>query len=96
MFVQIVSAKEPLGGAAWALQPNPASSYTQVVFSVEADEDLSLEVLDLAGRSLHRQIVVPGTRQIELKLNALPDGILIVRLANKNGVSTKRLVKGQH
>jgi len=96
VFVQIVSANEPLGGAAWALQPNPASSYTQVVFSVEADEDLSLEVLDLAGRSLHRQIVAPGTRQIELKLNALPDGILIVRLANKNGVSTKRLVKGQH
>ncbi len=96
VFVQIVSTNEPLGGAAWALQPNPAIAFTQVIFSVEADEDLWLEVLDLAGRSLHRQVVAIGTRQIELNLNMLPDGLLMVRLANKNGVSTKRLIKGQH
>ncbi|MDO8367885.1 MAG: T9SS type A sorting domain-containing protein [Saprospiraceae bacterium] len=96
VFVQIVSTQEPLGGAAWTLQPNPASSFTQVMFSVDADEDLLLEILDLAGRTLHRQNVATGTRQIDLKLSDIPDGILLVRLANKNGVSTKRIMKGQH
>lgn len=95
VFVQIVSTNEPLGGAAWTLQPNPATNFTRVVFSLEAEEDLWLEVLDLAGRSLLRQNVAKGARQLDLNLAGLPDGILIVRLANDRGVSTQRLMKGQ-
>ena len=95
IFVQIVSTHEPLGGAAWTLQPNPATNFAQVVFSLEAEEDLWLEVLDLAGRTLLRQNVAKGARQLDLNLDGLPDGILIVRLANGQSVSTQRLMKGQ-
>jgi len=95
VFVQIVSTNEPLGGAAWTLQPNPATDFARVVFSVEADEDLWLEVLDMSGRSLQQQNVAPGTRQLDLNLQSMPDGILIVRLANGHGVSAQRLIKGQ-
>jgi hypothetical protein len=94
VFVQVVSTQEPLGGAAWTLQPNPATEFTQVVFSVAVDEDLWIEVLDMAGRSLLREKVSVGAYQIDLNLNMMPEGILIVRLANERGVSTKRLMKG--
>lgn len=95
VFVQIVSTSEPLGGAAWSLQPNPATDMTQVIFSLEAEEDLWLEVLDMAGRSLLRQNVAKGARQLDLNLVDMPDGILIVRLANDRGVSAQKLMKGQ-
>ena len=96
VFVQIVATQEPLGGAEWSIQPNPASTQTQILFSVPADETLWLEVFDLAGRSLHRQMVTSGTQQIELPMENMPDGILMVRLANEQQVSTKRLIKAQH
>lgn len=96
VFVQIVSTHEPLGGAEWSIQPNPASTQTQILFSVPTDETLWLEIFDVAGRSLHRQMVTPGTQQIELSMQNMPDGILLVRLANDQQVSTKRLIKAQH
>ena len=96
ILVQVVSTEEPLSVASWTLQPNPASTLTQLVFSDTSNEDLWLEVFDLAGRSLYHQNVAAGTRQLDLNLEAMPDGILIVRLATEQEVSTKRLIKGQN
>jgi len=93
VFVQGVSTKEPIAQSAWGLQPNPASERTQLVFMDDTTEDFWLEIHDMAGRTVYSQNVVAGTRQITLDLGTLPDGILVVRLATKHGVSAKRLMK---
>jgi hypothetical protein len=67
-----------------------------LVFSDPSKEDLWLEVLDLAGRSLYHQNVAAGTRQLHINLEAMSDGVLIVRLTTEQEVSTKRLIKGQN
>ena len=94
-FVMVVSTNEPLAEQAWNLQPNPASSQTQLVFVDESAEDLWLEIHDLAGRLLYSQNVATGTRSIDLNLSDMPSGILVVRLASEKGVSAKRLMKAE-
>lgn len=93
VFVQVVSTNEPIAQNAWALQPNPAASTTQLVFTEATTEALWLEIHDLAGRLLFSQNVESGTHQVDLELNGLPDGMLIVRLSTETGVTAKRLMK---
>ena len=95
VLVLLVSTNEPLSEQAWAMQPNPASSQTQVVFEEVTAENLWLEIHDLAGRLLQSQMVAVGTSSVELNLSDLPDGMLVVRLATAKGVSAKRLMKTQ-
>lgn len=95
VFVQVVSTYEPLDQNEWFLQPNPTSSRTMVVFQEDTQAELWLEIHDVAGRRLYSQNVPQGVRQIALDLGTLPDGLLMVRLANERGVSAKRLMKAK-
>jgi uncharacterized protein YegP (UPF0339 family) len=82
-----VSTTEPLADQAWSLQPNPASSLTRIVFAEATETELWLEINDLSGRLLHSQNVGAGSYQVDIDLNNMPSGMLIVRLSNANGVS---------
>lgn len=93
VFVQVVSTNEPLAQGAWSLQPNPAAAATQLVFMDATTEALWLEIHDMAGRLLFSQNVETGTQRVDLELNGLPEGMLIVRLSTNTGVTAKRLMK---
>lgn len=93
MLVQVVSVIEILPGSAWAIQPNPARYTTALVFKDALQEELRLEIYDAAGRLLHSQNMISGSIRMELDLNGLPDGLLLMRLVNERGTSTKRFIK---
>lgn len=96
ILVQVVSTFAPLDETAWAIRPNPARSHTTVVLKEAISEETWIEMHDSAGKLLSRQKVAFGAVQIELDLSSLPDGLLLLRLVNVRGASTKRFVKAEH
>jgi len=95
-LVQVVSANEPLAASGWNVQPNPAHSEAAVVLEAAASGPLWIELYDVAGRLLQKQLVTPGTNRVDLQLNGVADGLLLVRLVNEQGASTKRLIKTEN
>ncbi len=92
--VMVSDTKEPLTASNWQIQPNPAQAFTAIILKEALSSDISLEVFDPSGRLLHQQSVAAGTYNINLDISAFPDGILMVRLMSKEGVSAKLLMKG--
>lgn len=93
VFVEVVAVYEPLQIGAWTVQPNPAVAAASILFEEATKEEMWLTVTDMTGRLLGRQQVAIGTRHLLLDLVEMPDGILILRLENEQGVAAKRLVK---
>lgn len=94
--VQVSSVRELMAQSAWAVQPNPAQLYAQVVFQQALETDIWLDIHDPAGRLLLRQRVASGTLTVDVDLTDLPEGVLMVRLLGENSVSVKRLMKAEH
>ena len=92
-LVQVVATNEPLAESSWSVQPNPARSTAVVMIQEPIPANSRLEIYDTAGRLLQKQKVAAGATQIDLDLSGLPDGLLLVRLVNEQGASTKRLLK---
>ncbi|XMO85641.1 T9SS type A sorting domain-containing protein [Algibacter sp. AS12] len=68
-----------------ALYPNPASSH----FSVAKSGTVS--IYSVSGRLVHKQIV--SNTEVPVAINQLTAGVYIVKLSNKTGVYTQRLIK---
>ncbi len=92
-FVVLIGTNEPLAGTAWTLQPNPARTTAKVVLQEAISGKARLDIYDAAGRTLRSINVVPGATQIDLDLTGMPAGLLLIRLSDAHGASTKRLIK---
>ena len=82
------------GLAPWQLYPNPALS--EVFLAVEAwvDFDTQLSIVDASGRILlDRALLSDAASPVRIDLSGFPDGILLVRLTNRFGSSSKHLLK---
>ncbi len=77
----------------WQVQPNPAKDHVALVFHTATTTDLDLAIFDSAGRLLVQRRIPQASERFELDLSDLPDGLLMVRIANQAEVSTKRLLK---
>jgi hypothetical protein len=87
----------PTGISRSRLFPNPASESTTLeVESRFSDENLELEVIDPAGRTLIASSVRAlnvGLNQINVPLHGLPAGHYFLRLSGSNGVLSHHLIK---
>jgi hypothetical protein len=92
-LVQVVGTNEPISAAAWTVQPNPAANRATVMLQEPLSSPVRVEIYDLAGHLLQQQSVSEGATQIALELSDMPVGVLLVRLTDAKGASTKRLVK---
>ena len=92
-LVQVVGTREPIADADWSIQPNPAADRATILLQAPLSGQVRLEVYSLAGQLMLQQMVGVGATQIVLELGEMPAGLLLVRLADESGASTKRLVK---
>jgi hypothetical protein len=69
--------------------PNPATGVTYIPV-VNAEEDMTLEVIDLTGRVISSQQVIKGTEVVEVNTSNLVSGMYMYRLLNETGVSAAR------
>ena len=62
--------------------PNPARDRIEITFALAADAPATLQLIDLAGRSVHRSHLSPGAgrRTIPLALGGLANGVYFLRV----------------
>jgi Secretion system C-terminal sorting domain/Bacterial Ig domain len=68
--------------------PNPSNGLVNVLVS----EDATVQVLDLNGKQVVLQADVKANERSEMNVSALANGIYVIKIANDNFVSTKKLV----
>ncbi|HNL40229.1 MAG TPA: T9SS type A sorting domain-containing protein, partial [Saprospiraceae bacterium] len=77
------------------LAPNPARENAVVRLSAPAGQDLSIELFDMNGRLLQRNLLPQGASEQALDLGSLPAGVIMVRLSDGREAQTRRLVKAE-
>ena len=83
------------GAQLWNLYPNPTQGEIQIAFSVLGSESLTIELLDLQGRSLgmlYSGKPGPGHFQISRRLPELPAGSYLVRLKSGEYSRSRTLI----
>ena len=94
---QPVPTEEPLGLTDTGLRgvyPNPASGRVEVEFEVSAASAVSVEVLDLLGRRVHRvedQVGGAGLHRLALNAGSFAPGTYVVRVMAGNTASARLL-----
>jgi hypothetical protein len=68
--------------------PNPSNG----LVNVSVSEDAALQVLDLNGKLVVFQTNVKANEKSEINVSALSNGVYVIKFANDNFVSTKKLV----
>lgn len=82
------SVPSGIGGptaAAFSLYPNPSGGVFTIRLQDAQAAETHLQVLDMAGRSVHSQHMAPGTRSTVLQLSHLPKGTYTLRLQAGDG-----------
>ncbi len=77
-----------------AAVPNPASTTTEVRFSLDAPQTVSVVLMDVLGREVARVAdgaFGVGEQRVALNVRALPAGVYVVRLVAGGSVATQRL-----
>lgn len=92
-LVEVVAVTEPWSQGDWKLQPNPAGQQSLIQLDESLESDVQVELYDPSGRLLRQMTMAAGDQQLNLDLNDLPNGWLLVRLVGERGSSTKMLMK---
>jgi subtilisin-like proprotein convertase family protein len=77
------------------LYPNPNNGLFNVSGEMESASDITIEVLDLAGRQVMPSVIIAGAQSFNQPLNAaeLANGLYMVRVSTYKGASTLRFSK---
>ena len=78
------------------LYPNPSNQEVQLSFRLDASRPLTVEIFDLQGNVMMRQSpknYSAGINEINVSINALPQGVFLLGLRDKAAISFKKLVK---
>jgi hypothetical protein len=68
--------------------PNPSNG----LVNVSVSEDATVQVLDLNGKLVVFETSVKANEKSEINVSALSNGVYVIKIANDNFVSTKKLV----
>ena len=86
-----INATPDRTGFHFDLYPNPFSAILRIDLP-ESGAKYELEILDLTGNAVMRQMV-SGQRQAQLETGQLAAGIYLLRIESRSGVATKKIVK---
>jgi hypothetical protein len=71
------------------LFPNPAKNKATLMLDAKDGEQLSMKLVDVAGRIVKQQIVIVTNQQSELNLEGVPTGVYAVIAINRDGEQFK-------
>lgn len=77
-----------------SIYPNPSKGSVTLVYSVESNESLSLNIYDLMGAKVYQNTLNPslGLNAQNLSLENIENGVYLVQLSQGNKLSTQKLV----
>jgi lysyl endopeptidase len=76
----------PLSGV--RIYPNPVT--TSLTIDNIYNEDLSIRIADITGKTLHEERMASGRQALDMQ--AYPDGIYFVRLTSKEETLSKKII----
>jgi hypothetical protein len=68
-----------------SIYPNPSSGLIHLRFSQALEEYLDINVLDLSGRTVKKDMIRPGALKASFALDMLSPGIYILQVTTENG-----------
>ncbi len=83
--------QEKGGGIEATVKPNPTTGHVNIQFSSNTEQELSLKVMDILGRTVNKGIIDVGRSSFDVWIDDLA-GIYIIELADKQGNSFQRKV----
>jgi len=75
--------------------PNPASNVATVQFNLQRASEVSIELIDLHGKTLYTQVipnVAVGTNKVQLNTSEYASGIYSVVLRSESALTTQKLI----
>ena len=72
--------------------PNPFKQSVTVTFNTNILEDMSVLIVDVNGKVIYKQNFLPAM-SIELKVNAISNGIYFLRVASGGNYFNEKLIK---
>ncbi|MEO1258649.1 MAG: T9SS type A sorting domain-containing protein [Bacteroidota bacterium] len=75
--------------------PSPTSSALTVAFQHRAAEELTIEVIDVTGRTMQTRLLQAhfGNNRVEMNFSEIPAGLYLVALKGTSGRAVRRVVK---
>lgn len=83
-------AREAMADAPLGLAPNPASTFLKAELPVATTKDFPVQVMDARGKLVAQALILNGEM---LNVEALPQGMYLVKAAANGIVYTGRFVK---
>jgi hypothetical protein len=72
--------------------PNPASDYINVAFNVDPATETEVILMDLVGKPVLRQRMLPSQRVITIFTHGLPSGQYILQTTNSSITRTQPIL----
>lgn len=95
-FSNVVGTQNLSNGtiADFSVSPNPAQDFTRVVFSLETTTRLTLDLVDVNGKTLklllQNEVFSEGQHDVPVNISNLPKGHYFLRLTPENGLVAGR------
>ncbi len=90
----LTAVRNPTGGQSIRLFPNPTSGGLTLEFAGEVPSAGAVQILDLYGRVMHTERLLPSQQSHQLSISSLTAGMYFVRVTEGgNPVWTQRVVK---
>ncbi len=78
-----------------SVRPNPAQKEITVDYSTKTNENVTIEIIDVLGNLISKQIATTTSSRITLPISSLISGSYIIRLSQQDHTVSARFVKEQ-
>lgn len=91
LHLTVLTGVNEHNGMDFSVAPNPAHDYA-VVSVKNANEETSVDLLDISGRVLRTQRLAAGESTLRLERGNLPNGIYMLRLTSHGQKQTRKVI----
>ncbi|MBX2870818.1 MAG: T9SS type A sorting domain-containing protein [Saprospiraceae bacterium] len=88
----VVGTVDPIHTAQIRVFPNPADDQVQVVFEEPWEDRIQLDLVNLQGQVLHRQVGVPLSQNFQFDVRTYPAGVYFLQLRSGTATRSFKLV----
>lgn len=90
----VTSIEENLSNIRLNLYPNPTSEFLNIELG-NNDKDINLQLFDMSGKLIHRDVITAYTNKFVLPMNAVATGKYLVQMQSEDGQmnTTHQVVK---
>jgi hypothetical protein len=88
------SIEENVASHSFSVSPNPAAGSTTIALSGKTGADVTVSIVDIAGKEVYNNVVssLSGTASLEVNTAAFGNGMYLVNVISNGTKTSKKLV----